>query len=246
MRTLRLTLAYDGTQYVGWQRQPDGVSIQQLIEDAFVPFVEHAPGPSVVGAGRTDAGVHALGQVASVNVAFEHETGAIGRALNVRLPPDVRVLHIEDAMPGFHARFHATGKSYRYRVVTAAVASPFVRWFCWHAPARYDVDAIRASAGALVGRHDFASFQASGSSVAETTRTIERLEVLRDEDGLTFEISGDGFLRHMVRTIVGTLMEVGAGSRPVSATAEMLAARDRRAAGRTAPAQGLTLVQVRY
>jgi tRNA pseudouridine38-40 synthase len=248
VRTLKLTLAYEGTEYVGWQRQTNGISVQERVEEAFLPLmgagVERPP--TVAGASRTDAGVHALGQVASVNVGFAIAASAVQRALNVRLPPDIRVIGIVDATPGFHARHHATGKSYRYRIATTPVLSPFDRRWVWHAPGTYDLDAMRRAAARLVGRHDFASFQARGASVRATVRTVERLEVREGPGELTVEIEGDGFLRHMVRAVVGTLVEVGGGLRPVDSIDAMVRARDRQAAGPTAPAQGLTLVSVRY
>jgi tRNA pseudouridine38-40 synthase len=247
MRTLKLTLAYDGTNYAGWQRQTNGVSVQQLVEEAFVPLVGAGRGaPTVVGAGRTDAGVHALGQVASVLVEFDLPADAVQRALNSRLPADIRVVGAEDAREGFHAQHHAAAKCYRYRIATTPVVSPFDRWFVWHAPEPRDPGAMRRAAGAFVGRHDFASFQPADALVRDTARTIHRLEV-RDTGGeLVIDIDGDGFLRHMVRTMVGTLMDVGAGLRAPESMAAVLAARDRRAAGQTAPAHGLTLVSVRY
>ena len=246
MRTLKLTLAYDGTNYVGWQRQANGLSIQQVVEEAFRPLVGSSEPPTVAAAGRTDAGVHALGQVASATVDIDHAASAIQRALNMRLPADVRVIGSVDATPGFHAQFHATGKTYRYRIAHTAVLSPFDRWFVWHAPTLTGVDRMRAAATALVGRHDFASFQASGAFARDTTRTLTRVELRERPGELQIEIDGDGFLRHMVRAIVGTLVEIGAGNRPVDDVARVLATRDRRAAGPTAPACGLTLVSVRY
>ena len=181
MRTLRLTLAYDGTNYAGWQRQDREPSVQQAVEEAFVPLVsgggEAVTPPTVVAAGRTDAGVHALGQVASVNVDFDLSASAVQRALNVRLPTDIRVVGVVDAPQGFHARYHAVGKTYRYRIGTTPVLSPFDRHFVFHYPGRLDVAAMRASAALLVGRHDFASFQTVGSWPLDTTRTIHRLDV---------------------------------------------------------------------
>jgi tRNA pseudouridine38-40 synthase len=248
MRTLKLTLAYDGTNYVGWQRQANGVSIQEVVEDALLPLLAAnvTRPPTVAAASRTDAGVHALGQVASVIVGVAHPASAIQRALNVRLPPDIRVVGSIDATPGFHARHYAVAKAYRYRIATTPVLSPFDRHYVWHAPGRRDVDAMRRAASALLGRHDFASFQARGAAVRATVRTIHRLEIAEAAGEIVIEVEGDGFLRHMVRAIVGTLAEVGARSRPVESVAAMLAARDRQAAGATAPAQGLTLVSVRY
>jgi tRNA pseudouridine38-40 synthase len=245
MRTLKLTVAYDGTNYVGWQRQAGGESVQGAIEAAFAPLCG-GTAPTVSGAGRTDAGVHALGQVASVNVSFATAVDAVQRALNVRLPPDIRVRRVEEAVPGFHARFRARGKTYRYRIVTDAVLSPFDRWFVWHAPGGRDVDAMRQAAALLRGRHDFASFQASGSAPGDTVRILREIAISCSADELIIDVDGDGFLRHMVRTIVGTLNEVGRGQRPAAAMPEVLAARDRRTAGETAPACGLTLVAVHY
>jgi len=245
MRTLKLTMAYDGTNYVGWQRQARGTSIQQLVEAAFAPLVGGDP-PGVAGAGRTDAGVHASAQVASVNVDIDLAPAVVQRALNARLPFDIRVLTVEEAPLGFHARFHARGKAYRYRLLPASVPSPFTRPFVWHVPGVRDVAAMRRAAGWLVGTHDFASFQGRGASVLDTVRTIERMTLSEREGELVVEIEGDGFLRHMVRTIVGTLVDVGSGLRAPHTMGEVIEACDRRAAGPTAPARGLTLVSVRY
>ena len=198
------------------------------------------------GSGRTDAGVHALAQIVSVNVDIDIAPAAIQRALNVRLPLEIRVLDVVDAPIGFHARFHAIGKTYRYRIATTPVLSPFERWFVWHAPGRRDVPAMRAAAATLVGRHDFASFQARGTAVRDTTRTVTRLEIDDRQGEIVIDVAGDGFLRHMVRAIVGTLMEVGAGTRTPESMSEIIAARDRAAAGPTVPASGLTLVGVEY
>jgi tRNA pseudouridine38-40 synthase len=247
MRTLKLTLAYDGTNYVGWQRQPDGVSVQQLVEDACAPLA--GAGVAVAGAGRTDAGVHAIGQVASVHLESDLETDAIQRALNVRLPPDIRVTAVVDASARFHARFDATGKRYRYRLWTAPILSPFDRWFVWHAPWPLDLEAMRDAGARLEGQHDFASFQGQAGVAAgdDTVRTIRSFAISScDNSEVVFEIEGDGFLRHMVRTIVGTLVEVGRGQRAAASIGAVLEARNRQAAGRTAPASGLTLVSVSY
>jgi tRNA pseudouridine38-40 synthase len=244
MRSLKLTLAYDGTNFVGWQRQANGVSIQQVMEEAFAPMLS-AP-TTVVGAGRTDAGVHAIGQVASVVIDSDLDVQTIQRALNARLPPEVRVTAVSEAPFGFHARFNAAGKHYRYRLATGPWVSPFDRWFTWHAPARRDVEAMRRAASDAVGRHDFASFQATGAFVSDTTRTLHRFDIIEDQAELRFEVEGDGLLRHMVRSLVGTVAEIGAGSRPADSMPAILAARDRGAAGRTAPALGLTLVADRY
>jgi tRNA pseudouridine38-40 synthase len=206
--------------------------------------VERRPG--VAGASRTDAGVHAAAQVASVNLDVELSTASLMRAINVRLPLDIRILQVEDAAPGFHARFHARGKSYRYRLARSPVMSPFDRAFAWHVPDLSDVRAMRYAAAAFVGRHDFASFQARGSSTLDTVRTIERLDVEERGHEVVVEIEGDGFLRHMVRAVVGTLVEVGSGLRGADTVPAILAGRHRRAGGPTAPARGLMLIAVRY
>lgn len=246
MRTLLFTLAYDGTEYVGWQRQPAaaGTSVQGLVEDAHAEFAGHA---SVAGASRTDAGVHALAQAASVTSNAEQPVDVIRRAMNATLPQDVRVLDVKEMPRGFHARYHAKRKSYRYRVDPSPVQMPFQRRYAWHLPYPYDLEAMRDAAARFVGRHDFASLQAAGSDVLGTVRTLTRVDVAEHRDGtLAIEVEGDGFLRHMVRTVAGTLMEVGHGRRPAHAIDAMLASRDRGQAGRTAPAHGLFLVKVSF
>jgi len=246
MRNLKLTIAYDGTAYVGWQRQDNGTSIQQVIEEALGPFTPGVPAPSVTGASRTDAGVHALGQVASVRVLFDHPLDAVRRALNIRLPTDVRIVDVHEVPEVFHARIDARGKLYRYRITVAPVVLPAQRWFVWHVPAACDIGAMRDAALLLVGAHDFAAFQATGSSIVDTRRVIRRIDVATAGDEIHIEVEGDGFLRHMVRIIVGSLVDVGLGTRSPAWLAAALAGRDRRAAGRTAPAQGLVLEHVFY
>ena len=246
MRILKLTLSYDGTRLVGWQRQAEGESVQGVLEDALARF-EGAP-VTVHGAGRTDAGVHALGQVASVEVSFAHDTATLTRALNAQLPEDVRVLSVEEAAPGFHARFSARSKSYRYCIRNSAVASPFERAYAWHVPQPLDIDAMQQASSRLLGRHDFSSFRSIGTDVPDAVRTLHTSELMTGDDGslLTYEVSGDGFLRHMVRAIVGTLVEVGRGWRAPAQMDALLQARDRARAGATAPPHGLFLVRVDY
>ena len=247
MRTLKLVIAYDGTDYVGWQRQTNGPSIQQAIEDAMRPLCrDPETPPAVIGASRTDAGVHARGQVASVRVDFCVATDAVQRAINIRLPPDIRVLDVADMPDAFHARFDARSKRYRYRIVVAPVLSPFDRRVAWHVTQRCDTAAMRAAAALLVGRHDFAAFQATGTNVVDTIRTITRLDVVEPPGEIHLVVEGGGFLRHMVRIVAGSLVDVGVGTRPVAWMAEILARKDRREAGRTAPAAGLTLEEVIY
>ncbi len=246
-RTLKLTIAYDGTPFVGWQRQARGASIQGLIEDALRP-IEGGP-VAVHGAGRTDAGVHALGQVASFNFTASIEPARLRRALNTILPFEVRVLDAEE-MPGdFHARFSAKGKVYEYRIDDASIASPFLRRYTWHVTPALDVDAMEVAAGALRGTHDFAAFQGSRTNVHSTERTIHRLEWSRGpgpRDPLVMEVEGNGFLRHMVRNIAGTLVGIGHGKWPPGEIDRILASRERAKAGATAPPQGLFLKRVLY
>ncbi|HEY6616647.1 MAG TPA: tRNA pseudouridine(38-40) synthase TruA, partial [Vicinamibacterales bacterium] len=209
-RILKLTIAYDGTDFVGWQRQAEGVSIQGLIEKALAPIEGAAV--NVHAAGRTDAGVHALGQVASFTLTAAIDPSRLERALNAVLPHAVRILDAEE-MPGdFHARFSAKGKIYEYRIISTPVASPFVRRYVWHVTSPLDLEAITTASAALCGTHDFAAFQGAGTEVSSTERTIHRLEWhkgLSPDNLLVMEVEGDGFLRHMVRNIAGTLVEIG-------------------------------------
>lgn len=243
LRTLRLLITYDGSRFVGWQRQAEGESIQGLLEDAF-GRIEGTP-VTVHGAGRTDAGVHALGQVASVRVACLHDPATLTRALNARLPADIRVLSIEEAGTEFHARFSARSKRYRYQIRLSPIANPFDRAYTWHLPERLDIEAMRAAAALLVGTHDFGAFRSAGNEMRGTVRTVTRSELLIG-DLLVYEIAGSGFLRHMVRAIVGTLVDVGRGRRPPANMTALLQGGTRADAGSTAPPHGLLLVGVDY
>ena len=249
MTPLKLPIAYDGTGLVGWQRQRMGTSVQALLEDALAILDD---GPVIVtGAGRTDAGVHALGQVASVTLRRDIEPAVVVRAVNMRLPSAVRVLAAECTAPEFHARFDARTKSYRYRIWNGPVLDPFERHYVWFVPAPLDAAAMNEAARRLVGCYDFAAFQGSGSDAETTVRTMLSASVAKTERTasaqlVTFEVTGDGFLRHMVRTMVGCLVEVGRGRREPAWVSDVVATRSRAAAGRTAPATGLFLVQVAY
>jgi tRNA pseudouridine38-40 synthase len=254
-RRYKIIIAYDGSRLVGWQRQAEGESVQGLLEAA-CSRLEGRP-VTVHGAGRTDAGVHALGQVASVSLTRGHPPDVLVRAVNAQLPPDVRVLAVHEVPADFHARFSARAKTYRYLLRHAGVASPFERAYVWHLADALDIDAMRRAAAVLVGMHDFAAFCSRGSRVSHTTRTLVRSEILERPmtlhaldsasvgDLLAYEVEGDGFLRHMVRAIVGTLVEIGRG-RPAGSMERLLAGADRAAAGPTAPAHGLYLVRVDY
>jgi tRNA pseudouridine38-40 synthase len=244
LRTLKFTIAYDGTRFVGWQRQAQGESIQGLLESALARF----EGASVVvhGAGRTDAGVHALGQVASARVTFAHDVDTLTRALNAQLPEDIRVLSVEDAAPDFHARFSARSKTYEYRMRHATIADPFTRAYEWHVGHGLDLEVMRTAAAALVGTHDFAAFRSAGTETDGTIRTITRSCVLDEGPLVRYVVEGDGFLRHMVRAIVGTLVEMGRGWRLPADMQALLAHGDRAEAGATGPPHGLFLVRVDY
>ena len=253
MPTFKITLAYDGTGFVGWQRQAAGTSIQGLLEEALAQLDQRAV--CVAGAGRTDAGVHALGQGASFTLQRSIEGGALMRALNARLPKAIRVLAAECVPETFHARFGATSKTYRYRIWNTSVVSPFERAFAWHVIEPLDRRAMADAAGVLEGPHDFAAFKAAGGATRSTEREMFSSRVIAgpttgpttcDPALIVYEISGSGFLRHMVRNIVGSLVEIGRGRRPVEWMAEVLAGRNRTLAGPTAPAHGLVLVRVEY
>jgi tRNA pseudouridine38-40 synthase len=247
VKTLKLTLQYDGTNYVGWQRQPMGQSIQGLLEDALAPIEGRAV--TVHGAGRTDAGVHAIAQVASFSLDALLDEATLARALNAVLPEDVRIIKVEETAPGFHARFDARAKTYEYRILNAPFADAFMFRYAWHIPQPLDFERMREAAIPLIGRHDYAVFQGTGSTVHSTERTIEGIEWEAGgsfDRPLVFRVTGDGFLRHMVRNIVGTLVEVGAGRLAPEGMPAILASRSRARAGRTAPARGLFLLQVRY
>jgi tRNA pseudouridine38-40 synthase len=244
MSTFKVVLAYDGTDFVGWQRQASGVSVQALIEGALEPL-EGRP-VTVTGAGRTDAGVHALGQVASFTLAREVDAATIVRAVNARLPPDVRIVSADAVAPSFHARFDARSKTYRYRIWNAAVASPFERRYVWHVPGALDTDGMAAAARCLEGRHDFSAFQAAESDAATAVRTLHSSRMTVAPPLVCYDVTGDGFLRHMVRTIAGSLVEVGRGRRAPDWMREVLQSHERAIAGRTAPASGLFLMGVHY
>lgn len=249
MRTFKAIVSYDGTDFSGFQRQANARSVQAELELALAAIEgKHV---TVAGAGRTDAGVHALGQVASFKLASAIGEKDLFRALNAKLPEDVRVLSAEVAPPGFNARFSARSKMYRYRISNTRVMSPFQRRFAWHISRRLDVDAMNAAARELLGTHDFACFQAKGGKVKTSTRTMTRSEWTEEPLAgggrlLTYEIAGTGFLKYMVRAVVGTMVQVGDGRRSPESVGNLLVSGTRAAAGPTAPPSGLYLVRVDY
>ena len=248
MPTFKLTLAYDGTDFSGWQAQPGQRTVQGALQDAWQEITGETV--RVTATSRTDAGVHALGQVVGVESQTQLPPERLLGGLNAKLPDDAVVLSVESAREGFHATHDAVGKRYRYQIHNDRRRPLLDRHQVWHIPQSLDVEAMHSAGQLLVGKHDFASFQSTGSPRDSTVRTITDVEV--GQGGSEYparvwvDVSGDGFLYNMVRNIVGTLVDVGAGRRPIVWVSEVLAARDRRAAGQTAPPQGLFLVEVKF
>jgi tRNA pseudouridine38-40 synthase len=244
----RLTIAYDGSHYAGWQTQKTGVGVQQRIEEALHRLF---PGAGRLhSSSRTDTGVHALGLVAHVEIPaaqFRMPVRKLPLALNAHLPQDIRVVAARRSTPGFHARFQASGKQYRYFVWNHPALNPLLRGQVWHVPTALALAAMRAAARRFLGTHDFRSFAAKRNyEVESTVRTLKRCDLRRSGALLTFVIEGDGFLYKMCRGIVGTLVQVGQGKIGAGDVDQILAQRDRRVAGMTAPAHGLVLWKVFY
>ena len=225
----KLTVEYDGSAYVGWQRQEDGASIQAAIEYAASQLFSE---PVTANAsGRTDAGVHAAGQVVSIVVHSDRTPRAVWKGMNAHLPPDIAVIQAEQMPSRFHARFDSCGKRYVYSFHDGAARSPLVRQRVWHQHQRLDCGLMQEAANALVGEHDFSSFRAAGCGAKSTIRTIHHIRIKRDGDRVCMEVEGRGFLRHMVRAMAGTLVQVGLKRTPVSAVTAILNAKDRASAG---------------
>lgn len=264
-RNIRLTLAYDGTAYCGWQVQSNGPTVQAALERAILAVTgEHC---SVFSAGRTDSGVHALGQVANFHTSSPLPAANFRPALQTKLPPDIVVLDARDALPEFHATFDAKRKQYRYLIDNSGIALPFLRRYAWQLRRPLDADAMHSAAQSLVGRHDFRSFETDWPNKASSVRTVMSLCVKRrplwemwdgaeasdrDQDEtaarplIVIEITADGFLYNMVRSITGTLVNVGRKKWSSCDVERILRAQQREAAGATAPACGLYLVRVDY
>ncbi len=244
MPRIRLTLEYDGTDFVGWQRQPNGRSVQAVLEAA---LAELLGGPiAAVAAGRTDAGVHALGQVVAFDSSRPLPAKAYVRGLSGLLPEDVAVVGAEEVPDGFDPRRWASGKRYRYLISRRASRAPLLRRTHWEVFTPLDVQSMTTAAPVLLGTHDFSSFRAANCEAPHPRRTLRTLSLHEDGEVLRIEVEGTAFLKHMVRNIVGSLVEVGRGKRPAGWVGEVLAAKDRTLAGPTAPAHGLTLVEVTY
>lgn len=245
---LKLVIAYDGANYEGWQTQKTGTGVQQVVEQALARLF---PGkPALHGSSRTDAGVHALGMVAHFEipaVAFKMTLRKLPLAVNAWLPDDIRVLAASRAPETFHARFGAAGKQYRYFIWNHAAMNPLLRRTAWHVPVKLDVNCLRAAAKLFIGKHDFRSFAANpGYAKNDTVRTISRCEIKKSGPQITIIIEGDGFLYKMCRGIAGTIVQAGQGRFAPGQIRTMLAHRDRRVAGMSAPAHGLVLWKVLY
>jgi tRNA pseudouridine38-40 synthase len=244
MRRIKLILEYCGTRYHGWQVQPNALSVQACLESALSKITN---GPvRLHAAGRTDAGVHALGQVAHFDTASTLPLQALQRGLNSLLPDDIAVLQVTEVPLDFHARYAARQKTYAYVVHNHPVRSAFAAPYTWYVPQPLDVPAMRRAAQVLVGRHDFSAFRASSCAARSPVRCVSRVAVKRRAARIFFMLCADGFLQHMVRNIVGTLIDIGRGKIPAEAMTAILQSRQRQRAGPTAPPQGLFLVRVRY
>ncbi len=244
MKNIKIILEYDGTGFSGWQFQPDRRTLQGEFEAA----VKKISGEDlrVTASGRTDAGVHALGQAVNFKTGSEMDAAAWQGALNHFLPPEMRALEAAEVPRDFNARYDAKGKQYGYIILNRRVPSPLKRNYSWHVPAPLDISAMKNGAMHLIGEHDFTSFRAVNSDIVNPVRTLRTLEIMPDGNRIFFSLEADGFLRHMVRTVVGTLVEVGKGRFAPDDVKDMLEAKDRSKAGPTAPGQGLYMVSVQY
>jgi tRNA pseudouridine38-40 synthase len=244
-RNLKLILEYDGSRYHGWQHQKNAPTIQEALETALARLTGEAI--RVMGSGRTDAGVHALRQVANFHTASRLPLSAFVNGLNSLLPLDIAVLDATEAAKDFHARKSARTKTYAYHLLNRPIRSPLNQPYTWWISQPLDFAAMQTAAAALLGEHNFSAFQASGSSIKSPVRSVTRAEWMPQQpDLLIFTITATGFLRGMVRSLVGTMVEIGRGKRPPSDLAELLHTGERRRAGPTAPPQGLFLVEVVY
>jgi len=248
LRNVKLTIAYDGSDYHGWQIQPGFATIQQTVQDAARSLL--GPNVRVCGASRTDAGVHALGQIALIQIDSPVPTENLARAITDRLPDDIAIVKAEEVRIGFDVIGDVTSKLYRYTIFCGPTRPVLYRRYCWHVPSRPDTAAMNAGAQRLLGENDFKSFASAADSRTDSVRTIFRCDVTeaRKDDGhwVYVEVEGDGFLYNMVRNIVGSLMEVGLGRWDPLRISRVLAARDRTAAGPIAPPNGLCLMWIKY
>jgi len=241
----RIILQYEGTKYQGWQRQDSTNNTIQGKLEALLTKMCGEP-VEIQGSGRTDAGVHAYGQVANFHGNTEYSTEEIMEYMNRYLPEDIGVIQVEQVHERFHSRLNAKGKIYRYRVMTGNIPHIFDRKFVYEHPERLDVAAMKEAAALLIGTHDFKSFTSTKRGKKSTVRTIEAIEIVKNGDEICFTYKGDGFLYHMVRILTGTLIEVGEGKRSCTDITRILEAKEREEAGFLAPAKGLALMEVFY
>lgn len=246
MQNFKLFIEYDGTAYQGWQRQKDGSTVQGTIEAALETMIGHPV--TVIGSGRTDAGVHALNQVANFRADTRLTPEIFERGLNSLLPPDIVVKDCAPVDQAFHSRYRARSKVYNYRILNRSTPAALFRQYAWHIRKPLDLDAMSEAMRCLKGRHDFSAFEATGSPRSDAVRTVIDLDLTgKDAEGyVVFSIEADGFLRHMVRNIVGTLVDVGLEKISPGAFEDIVVSKDRTQAGITAPAHGLLLKEVRY
>lgn len=244
VRRIMLTIAYDGTNYCGFQVQPNGITVQEELNRALTKLL--GTKTRTIGASRTDAGVHARGNVAVFDTTARMGGDKFAFALNTYLPDDIRIQGSREVSREFHPRYTETVKTYEYRILNRIFPDPTRRLYSLHWYGPLDTDAMQKAASYLVGAHDFRSFASSGFSSDSTVRTIYEATIKKDDDLIRFRISGNGFLYNMVRIIAGTLIEIGRGDIPADDMPAILEARDRSAAGATAPAHGLTLMEIRY
>lgn len=244
MRNVKITIEYDGTDYAGWQIQPNGTSIQEMVQLA-IGAITGEDDVKINGSGRTDAGVHAAGQVANFTTGSDIPAADLVHAINSKLPDDIAVIDAADVPAEFHARFSAKSKTYRYSILNRAARSPLDRRRRHFVRRPLDVAAMQAAAKHIVGEHDFAAFQSKPDG-KPSVRRITELTIDADGDEIHITVSANGFLYNMVRAIAGTLIEVGLGGHDAESIAALIESRDRSAAGATAPPQGLCLLRVEY
>ena len=245
MRNIKLLIEYDGTNYLGWQVQPKGSTIQGILEEK-LGLLTREP-VRLFGSGRTDSGVHAFGQVAHFKTRSRMDIRTIQKALNSLLPPDIVIRKVEEVDEDFHARKHSKSKVYEYRILNRNLRSTFHREYVWYIPQKLNVTEMKKASHSLIGEHDFSAFRTVGSPTRTTVRRVIRAEWKRGREGfIRFEIEANGFLKQMVRSIVGTLVEIGKGRMNAADFEKILESKDRRKGGPTAPAQGLFLKEVKY
>jgi len=244
VRTIKLTIEYDGTDYCGWQLQNNGLSIQEVMEGALAKIL--GVPTRLRSSGRTDAGVHARGMVAAFTTESAIPLAAFSDGLNTLLPPDIAVRDAEEAVPGFNPRADAVGKHYRYTIRLGPRRSPLTRLYAWHLRRDLDLEAMRSAASHFRGEHDFALFRTSGCAAKTTVRNMDSVDISRDGDFIVIDVRGSGFLRNMVRVMVGTLVAVGEGKLAPDAVAQLLEGKSGVTAGATAPSHGLCLMEVVY